>query len=99
MAEPDWIEVVYADPDRQVVRRLPFEAGLTAAAAVQRARMPGVAATDDGVAPDLGVWGRPVAPGQVLSPGDRVEVYRPLRFDPREERRRRAGVSRRRGAS
>lgn len=36
-----------------------------------------------------GVYGR-LAPHQcVLQPGDRVEVYRPLAFDPMESRRRR----------
>lgn len=97
VAEPDWIEIVYAAADRQEVRRMPFQVGLTAGEAVRRAGMAGLVGSSD--AADLGVWGRPVEPGHVLSPGDRVEIYRPLVFDPREERRRRAGVSRRRGAS
>ena len=39
--------------------------------------------------PDLGIWGRKVAPGQLLRDGDRVEVYRPLRVDPKVARRER----------
>ena len=38
----------------------------------------------------LGVFGEAVGPGTRLADGDRVEVYRPLRIDPKEARRRRA---------
>ncbi len=37
----------------------------------------------------LGVWGRKAQPGQLLCEGDRVEVYRPLRVDPKVARRER----------
>ena len=37
-----------------------------------------------------GVFGEPRALGSVLADGDRVELYRPLRTDPKEARRRRA---------
>ena len=37
----------------------------------------------------LGVWGRRVGPDQVLREGDRLEVYRPLRVDPKVARRER----------
>lgn len=39
--------------------------------------------------PVLGVWGKRVAPGKVLHEGDRVEVYRNLRVDPKVARRER----------
>jgi putative ubiquitin-RnfH superfamily antitoxin RatB of RatAB toxin-antitoxin module len=35
----------------------------------------------------LGVWGRKVAPHQVLQDLDRVEIYRPLKVDPKVARR------------
>ncbi|WP_027017210.1 RnfH family protein [Comamonas composti] len=35
----------------------------------------------------VGVWGRVGEPGQLLQPGDRVEIYRPLTVDPKEARR------------
>ena len=35
----------------------------------------------------VGIWGRPVPPGQLLEPGDRVEIYRALTVDPKEARR------------
>ena len=37
----------------------------------------------------LGIWGRPVERERRLADGDRVEVYRPLRVDPKEARRER----------
>lgn len=37
----------------------------------------------------VGVWGRLCDASRVLREGDRVEVYRPLRVDPKEARRRR----------
>jgi putative ubiquitin-RnfH superfamily antitoxin RatB of RatAB toxin-antitoxin module len=38
----------------------------------------------------VGVFGRRVAPQTRLADGDRVEIYRPLALDPKEQRRRRA---------
>ena len=35
----------------------------------------------------LGVWGQLREPQDVLRDGDRVEVYRPLKVDPKEARR------------
>lgn len=37
----------------------------------------------------VGVWGRKATPQQVLREQDRVEVYRPLRVDPKVARRER----------
>lgn len=39
--------------------------------------------------PDVGVWGRRCPPQQVLREGDRVEVYRALKVDPKVARRER----------
>lgn len=44
---------------------------------------------EPGQALQLGVWGRRVEPGLVLHAGDRVEIYRALRVDPKEARRQR----------
>jgi putative ubiquitin-RnfH superfamily antitoxin RatB of RatAB toxin-antitoxin module len=37
----------------------------------------------------VGVWGRPAQPRQVLRERDRIEVYRPLKVDPKVARRER----------
>lgn len=44
----------------------------------------------------VGIYGERVTPETRLADGDRVEVYRPLRLDPKEARRRRATSRRRR---
>lgn len=50
--------------------------------------------------PDVpaGVYGRLAPPQCILQPGDRVEVYRPLIFDPMESRRRRVQHRQRKAA-
>jgi putative ubiquitin-RnfH superfamily antitoxin RatB of RatAB toxin-antitoxin module len=40
-------------------------------------------------APALGLWGKRVAPTHTLADHDRVEIYRPLRVDPKVARRER----------
>jgi putative ubiquitin-RnfH superfamily antitoxin RatB of RatAB toxin-antitoxin module len=42
-----------------------------------------------------GVWGRRQPPDHVLRDGDRVEIYRPLRVDPKEARRQRYRIGQR----
>lgn len=41
----------------------------------------------------FGVFGRPVQADTPLSDGDRVEIYLPLRVDPKTARRRRAATA------
>lgn len=38
----------------------------------------------------IGIWGRVVSPDTLLRDLDRIEIYRPLRADPKLARRRRA---------
>ena len=84
------VEVAYALPDRQRVVQLPLRDGMTALEAVQAAGLqrefPEIAGSDL----VLGIYGRRVAATQVLRSGDRVEIYRPLKFDPRDARRKAA---------
>ena len=47
-------------------------------------------------APEVGIWGRACAMTRRLEDGDRVELYRPLMVEPKEARRVRAEVRRRR---
>ncbi|HEX6572910.1 MAG TPA: RnfH family protein [Steroidobacteraceae bacterium] len=91
---PEHVEVVYALPDRQRVVTLDFPVeGLTAAQAVERSGLllefPQIA--DHPLV--LGIYGTVCAPEHALRAGDRVEILRPLRHDPREARRERAAAS------
>ena len=46
----------------------------------------------------VGVWGRRAAPDQALRERDRVEIWRPLRVDPKHARRERFNAQGARGA-
>ncbi len=90
MAEQITVNVVYAEPERQFVRRVTLPAGSTVMQAIEAS---GIAQAVAGLLIDparLGVFSRKAAPDQVLGEGDRVEIYRPLTLDPKEARRRRA---------
>ncbi|MBM69801.1 MAG: RnfH family protein [Haliea sp.] len=92
MSETDMIqvEVAYALPDRQAIIPVNVAAGTTA---LEAARRSGVAQRFEGLNLEdsrLGIFGKLVAPDQVLQAGDRVEIYRPLKADPKEVRKARA---------
>jgi uncharacterized protein len=89
MSEPDSIEVevAYARPDRQTVERLRLPPGSTAIDALRACGFLDRFAEIDAATVVLGIFGRVVRHDQPLVAGDRVEVYRPLRADPRTARR------------
>jgi uncharacterized protein len=89
MAETIEVEVAYAEPARQFLRRIVLPAGSTVAEAIRASRVESEFAID---ASNLaaGVWSKPVSRDAPLENGDRVELYRPLEADPKEARRRRA---------
>jgi len=90
MAERMAVEVVYAEPGRQWLRQVSLPVGSTVMQAIEAS---GIAALVEGLQIDparLGVFSRKVGPDDVLSEGDRVEIYRPLTLDPKEARRKRA---------
>jgi len=84
------IEVVYADSARQVVRVVTLPAGSTVGDAVRASGLLNELPQDASGREAFGVYGERVEAQTPLQPGDRVEIYRPLRADPRETRRRRA---------
>lgn len=84
------IEVVYALPEKQVVRQMNLPEGTTVEQAVKLSgilpRFPEI----DLLKNKLGIYGKLVPPTTVLRDRDRIEIYRPLRVDPKEARRKRA---------
>jgi len=85
------VEVAYALPERQLIVPLEVTAGTTALEAAQQSgieqEFPGLV-IDAGT--NLGIFGQAVPPQQALKPGDRVEIYRPLKADPKAARKARA---------
>ena len=86
------IEVVYALPERQVLRRVSLPEGSTVDNAVHasglRAEFPEIDAMH------VGIYGKAVSKDTILRDRDRVELYRPLTADPKEIRRARAAKRR-----
>ena len=81
------VSVAYGRPDLQVVVEIELTPGLTAREAVDRSGLLERFSEIDAGALVLGVYGKRVAGSQALRTGDRVEICRPLRQDPRDMRR------------
>jgi len=83
------IEVVYVGVSSQ------FHKGLTLPVksdVQQGLNASGVFAAFPELTPEVpvGIYGKKVSRAQILKNGDRIEIYRPLVFDPKEARRNRA---------
>jgi uncharacterized protein len=82
------VEVVYALALAQTFVRMTVAPGTTVREAVEKSGvLRGVPAAG---ALGYGIFGHRVSPDQPVSDGDRIEIYRPLRLDPRRARRARA---------
>ena len=92
--------VAYATRTRQYLWsvELPGQASIADALAAARASADPAAAIPWDSAP-VGIFGEPRARTDVCADGDRIELYRPLRRDPRERRRERVQRERRSGKS
>jgi hypothetical protein len=84
------VTVAAALPGLQEVVELELADGATVAEALARsglvARFPRI----DFAAARVGIWSRPCRRDTALRDGDRVEIYRDLKADPKEMRRKRA---------
>jgi uncharacterized protein len=92
--------VAYATRARQYLWQLELPPTATVADALAAARA--VAHAGEAIAWEsaaVGIDGEPCARSVVYADGDRIELYRPLRRDPRERRRERVQRERRRKAA
>ncbi|MEC9483354.1 MAG: RnfH family protein [Halomonas sp.] len=92
------IEVAFALPGHQEIISLTVPRGTTAGEAVKRANLPArfpQLPSDTFTQADLGVFGKRLRDpdAHVLQAGERVEIYRPLRIDPKQARIQRAARS------
>jgi uncharacterized protein len=84
------VQVVYALPEAQRVYPVNVPDGATVADAI---RASGVLTDHPALELDahrFGVFGKTAAADRPVREGDRVEIYRPLKADPKEARRKRA---------
>lgn len=86
------VEVAFARPDKQEIIRLQAEEGITAVEAVKRSGITAVFPEIDPDHDDMGIFGKVIKnpSAHELRDGDRVEIYRPLKIDPKQARLNRA---------
>ncbi|MCP3673821.1 MAG: RnfH family protein [Gammaproteobacteria bacterium] len=84
------VEVVYALAEKQSLLSFEITKGATAVEAVQHSGIIDVYPEIDLDNIKLGIFSKSCTNEQLLSEGDRVEIYRPLIADPMEARKRRA---------
>lgn len=84
------IEVAYALPDRQEIITIDVDEGCNIQSAIEKSgilqRFPEI----DLTLQKVGVFSKRRELSDLLEPGDRVEIYRPLTIDPKDLRRVRA---------
>lgn len=85
------IQVVYAQADETWLKTLSVAPGTTVGQALSASgfaqEFPACAAE---ASLAVGLYGQVCSSDRILADGDRIEIYRPLMFDPMESRRRRA---------
>jgi len=92
------VTVVYALPDRQHVLRTEVAPGTTVGQAIMASGLLELEPALRDSELRAGVWNHRIALDAMVREGERIEVYRPLTVDPKEARRIRADVRRRRGS-
>lgn len=86
------VEVAYARPDRQEIVTVDVPEGTTALEAVKMSGITDIFPEIDVDAINMGVFGKVIKKpaDHPVREGDRVELYRPLKIDPKQARLNRA---------
>ena len=96
MPGADWIavELVYGTAERQVLLEYRVPEGTTLGEAIELSGIADSFAGTDFTTLEAGIWGKPCSRSHRLAAGDRIELYRPLKMDPRDARRELAAAGR-----
>ncbi len=84
------IEVVYAKSDRQMRINLQVASGTTVKQAIEASGLLQQWPEINLMQLKVGIYSQLCDLGQIVEESDRIEIYRPLVFDPKEARRQRA---------
>lgn len=86
------VEVAFARPDKQKIIAIDVEEGTSAVEAVKRSGIVNLFPEIDPDSSHMGIFGKAIKnpSAHELRDGDRVEVYRPLKIDPKQARLNRA---------
>lgn len=90
-----FIEVAYASPERSIRCKLKLNPGSSVGDAICACGLLEQCTEIDLARNRVGIFGRLVSLSTILRDGDRIEIYRPLKIDPKDARRRRAVFGRR----
>lgn len=90
MAKMMTIEIAYLKPGQQWLQAFIVNLGYTIHQALNHANIFGLFPELTVLTIDLGVFGLKKQLSDVLKPGDRIEIYRPLLCDPKKARREKA---------
>lgn len=83
------VEVAYAEPARQFLGALELPSGATVADAIAASNVADEFAIDVQLL-SVSIWSKVVDRLAPLQDGDRIELLRPLKIDPKDARRKRA---------
>jgi putative ubiquitin-RnfH superfamily antitoxin RatB of RatAB toxin-antitoxin module len=81
------VEVAYATPEQQLIVPVEVPLGTTAAEAVRLSGIEEHFPEIDLELNQIGIFGKKIKGDRELLAGDRVEIYRPLKADPKVVRR------------
>lgn len=95
MADRIRVEVVAGDASSQLLVALELRERATVADALNAANLPDRLPSLNVNMDAVGIFGQACRPDRILSDGDRVEVYQPLKADPKTVRRELAEMERR----
>lgn len=84
------VEVVYALPEKQYLRKVTLSEGATLEDAIVASGLLELRPDIDLKKNKVGIYSRAAKLRDTVQEGDRVEIYRPLIADPKELRRQRA---------
>jgi putative ubiquitin-RnfH superfamily antitoxin RatB of RatAB toxin-antitoxin module len=86
------VQVAYATPEEQVTVAIHVPSGATVQEAIEASGLLDRFPELDLAVNRVGVFGRLRRLEDAVKAGERIEIYRPLRADPKEARRRRAAA-------
>ncbi len=84
------IEVAYALAEQQTIIALSLAKGATVEQAISESKVLDLYPDINKAPLNVGIFGSVCKLDTLLKTGDRVEIYRPLHYDPKEARRQRA---------
>jgi len=86
------VEIAYALPDLQILKKITVQEGCTVHEAILISRILDQFPEIDLAKYKVGIFGKFAHPHTHLQPNDRIEIYRPLIIEPKDARRQRAKI-------